>query len=48
MGVLAGEPNNSDLGVTLQGGLLAFNGIVPLFYDGFESADTSRWSSAVP
>lgn len=48
MGVLAGAPDNADLGVAVQGAVAAWNGIVPLFYDGFESGDTSGWDVVVP
>jgi hypothetical protein len=46
MGVLGGEPGNDDNGVAEQGAIVAWNGVVPLFYDGFESGDTGGWSDS--
>ena len=31
-----------------RGTVLIYNGLVTQFFDGFESGDTSAWSSAVP
>jgi len=46
MGVLAGAPNRNANGINDQGAVLAFNGVLPLFADGFQSGDTGAWSAA--
>jgi hypothetical protein len=47
-GVLAGVPRHDGNEVADQGGVFAWNGVVPLFYDGFELGDTDAWSAAAP
>ena len=35
-------------GISNQGAVLFYKGIVPLFYDGFETGDETAWSASVP
>jgi hypothetical protein len=48
MGVVAGVPRNDGNGVGDQGVVFAWNGVVPLFYDGFGRGDSSAWTGEVP
>jgi hypothetical protein len=47
-GALVGAPYAAANGVGTQGAVYFFDGVVPLFYDGFESGDTAGWSAATP
>jgi hypothetical protein len=47
-GALVGAPSTDVAGVLDQGVALLYRGIELIFADGFESGDTSAWSSAVP
>lgn len=45
IGVLAGAPYRDANTTADQGAVLAFNGVLPLFADGFHSGDTGAWSA---
>lgn len=47
-GALVGAPGGDANAVEAQGEAFFYLGVVPLFYDGFESGDTTGWSAAVP
>jgi hypothetical protein len=47
-GALVGAPYAAANGVGTQGAVYSFDGVVPFFYDGFESGDTAGWSAATP
>jgi hypothetical protein len=47
-GVLVGAPGSDGNGVVDQGAVFAWNGILPLFYDGFDGGDTAAWSDTSP
>lgn len=48
VGALVGAPYAAANGISNQGSAYFFAGVVPLFYDGFESGDTAGWSAATP
>ncbi len=45
---LVGAPYLDLYGDVDRGTVLIYNGLVAQFFDGFESGNTSAWSSAVP
>jgi hypothetical protein len=47
-GVLVGSLYYDGNGISNQGAVLFYKGIVPLFYDGFETGDETAWSASVP
>jgi hypothetical protein len=48
LGALVGAPYTDVDGVQNQGAAFFYRGVISLFADGFESGDTSAWSSTVP
>jgi hypothetical protein len=48
MGILVGAPRYNCNGVVDQGAVFAWNGVVPLFFDGFDRGDLDTWSSVAP
>jgi hypothetical protein len=47
-GAVVGAPRSDGNSVFDQGRAVAWNGILPLFYDGFDRGDADAWSTTVP
>jgi hypothetical protein len=47
-GAIVGAPGSDGNDVADQGAVFAWNGILPLFYDGFDRGETAAWSASAP